>query len=75
MGAKRKARPAGKRSVQLMKTDKYKVEVQGFADRPREVVVWVHGGGGFGWIFQASMAIPEDVDAAVVEREVMSRLR
>jgi len=57
----------------LIQNKTYKVEVQGYVDRPRQVLVWVRGG--IGWIFQASMAIPDDVDAAVLEREVMSRLR
>lgn len=56
----------------LLQNDNYKVEVQSYSDRARKVLVWRRGH--LGWMFQNSMVIGADVDAADLEREVISRL-
>jgi len=56
----------------LRRNENYKVEVQSYEDRPRQVLVWKRGY--LGWMFQDSMVIGSDVDADALEREVISRL-
>jgi hypothetical protein len=55
-----------------LRAGNWRVEVHSYADRPRKVLVWRRGH--LGWMFQQSMVIPEDVEAAVLEAEVISRL-
>jgi hypothetical protein len=55
-----------------LRAGNWKVEVHSYTDRPRKVLVWRRGH--LGWMFQQGMVIPEDVDAAVLETEVISRL-
>lgn len=57
----------------MKKSEFYRVEVCAYVGEPRRVVVWRRGPNG-PWIIWGSLAIPEDVDADELVKEVMSRL-